>query len=241
MARRFHVEHVLPGENRLGSDASHHAKKVLRLEVGAEVELFDSAGNVGRGTIVNDSSSELIVNVHTQAHASGAGLTPIHIASAVPKSSRADWLIEKLCELGVTRFTPLATERAVVLPEGTGKRDRWQRIAEEASRQSGRAGVMSIDVLTPLDKLLTGAAGVFGSTQPPAEPLAALVSRDATPPTILIGPEGGWTDNEIAKMTTAGWRAVTLGPTILRIETAALTAAAIVMAFSPSPTGSGTG
>ncbi len=228
MARRFHVEQVRPGDNRLGADASHHAKKVLRLQVGDEVELFDSAGTVGQGTIISDNNGELIVNV-TQAHASDVGVRSLHIASAVPKSSRADWLIEKLSELGVTRFTPLSTERAVVLPEGTGKRDRWQRIAEEASRQSGRAGVMAIDLLTPLDKMLIGEPGLFGSTRPPTDSLAAIVSREPAIPTILIGPEGGWSDGEIAKLTTAGWRAVTLGPTVLRIETAALAAAAIVM------------
>ncbi len=206
--------------------------------MGDDVELFDSAGTVGEGAIINDSSNQLVVNI-TRVRASSVTARSLHIASAVPKSSRADWLIEKLCELGVARFTPLATERAVVLPEGTGKRDRWQRIAEEAARQSGRAGVMAIDTLTPLDKMLAGEPGVFGSTQPPAEPLAAILSREAATPTILIGPEGGWSDSEIAKLTTAGWRAVTLGPTTLRIETAAIAAAAIAMGFSPSPSGRG--
>jgi len=145
VARRFHVEQVHPGENRLGRDASHHAKKVLRLKTGDEVELFDDAGNTGQGTILESASDTVIVQIQVQAHASsvGAGSHNVHIASAVPKSSRADWLIEKLSELGVTRFTPLSTERAVVLPEGTGKRDRWQRIAEEAARQSARVGVIA--------------------------------------------------------------------------------------------------
>ncbi len=220
------------GENRLGHDASHHAKKVLRLKTGDAVELFDDAGNVGQGEITNDASDGLIVRIDTQAHgkpAVGFEPSPVHIASAVPKSSRADWMVEKLSELGVARFTPLATERAVVLPEGVGKIGRWQRIAEEAARQSGRVGVMAIDPLTRLDKMLAGEPGFFGSTASPAVPLAGAIAAAVSPVTILIGPEGGWSDAEIARLLAAEWRAVTLGPTVLRIETAAIAAAVIAM------------
>ena len=227
MARRFHVEQVRPGENRLGRDASHHARIVLRLQPGDEVQLFDDGGNIGSGTILDVPSDDVIVRVAAveKAHAARA----IHIASAVPKGNRADWMIEKLAEIGVSRFTPLATERAVVLPEGTGKHDRWVRIAEEAARQSAGAGVMKIDLLTPLDRVLEGAPGVFGATAPPAEPMLQAIATAEQPPTILIGPEGGWTDAEVAKMTKRNWRAVTFGPTILRIETAAMAAAVIAM------------
>jgi len=220
---------VKPGENRLGRDASHHAKNVLRLEPGDAVELFDDAGNVGTGTIIDSPISEVVVRVDAQSHAAGAGSPAIHIASAVPKGNRADWLIEKLAEIGVARFTPLATERAVVLPEGTGKRDRWLRIAEEAARQSG-ASVMKIDLLTPLDKVMAGEPGLFGATAPPAVPLLQAIENSQAsdaPPPILIGPEGGWSDAEISKMQSRHWQAVTLGPTILRIETAAMAAAVI--------------
>ena len=224
MARRFHVDQVHPGENHLGREASHHAVNVLRLGTGDAVELFDDTGNTGQGEITSTNDSAVTVKIDTiKAHASSVG---IHIASAVPKGSRADWIIEKLSELGVTRFTPLATERAVVLPEGTGKRDRWQRIAEEAARQSARPGVMQIDPLTPLDRVLEGQPGFFGSTATPAHPLSSVLGH-AGEVTILIGPEGGWTDGEIARMTAKGWRAVTFGPTVLRVETAAIAAAVI--------------
>lgn len=227
MARRFHVEQVRPGQNRLGRDASHHAKTVLRLQPGDAVELFDDAGHTGRGTILKIDGDTIVAQIDDVATAV-AGIA-VHIASAVPKASRADWMIEKLSELGVSRFTPLATERAVVLPEGTGKRDRWRRIAEEAARQSGRAGVMEIDPLTKLDAVVSAGRGWFCSTAPPADPLLQALANQPNPVTLLIGPEGDWSPGEIARMKAAGWQPVTLGGTILRVETAAIVAAVLAM------------
>lgn len=229
MARRFHVPEVHVGSLTLPPESSHHAKKVLRLKVGDEVELFDDGGEVGQGVIQDLSSNLVIVRVDSKAHASGVGIE-VQIASAIPKASRADWMIEKLSELGVSRFTPLATERSVVLPEGSGKRDRWNRLAEEAARQSGRAGVMKIDLLTRLDQVVDGGVGIYCSTEQPSRPLREVIGRmQMTPVRLVIGPEGGWTDKELRLLQARDWQPASLGTTILRVETAALVAATLAL------------
>jgi 16S rRNA (uracil1498-N3)-methyltransferase len=229
MARRFHVPEVHVGSLTLPPESSHHAKKVLRLKVGDAVELFDDAGELGQGVIEDLSGNLVIVRVDSKARQERPGVE-VHIASAIPKSTRADWMVEKLSELGVSRFTPLATERSVVLPEGSGKRDRWHRLAEEAARQSGRAGVMKIDSLTRLDQVVDAGPGIFCATEQASLPLGEVIGRQQMSPVrVLIGPEGGWTDKEMRLLQARDWQPASLGSTILRVETAALVAATLAL------------
>ena len=164
--------------------------------------------------------------------AAAGSLVRIVVAAAVPKAARADWMVEKLCELGVDVFIPLAAERSVSLPDGRGKLERWQRLAAEAARQSRRRGVMKIDPLTPLAAALASAgqsgAVQYLSTTPGIASLADVVLPSATKQiTLLIGPEGGWSPSEIELFTTSNVAAVSLTQTILRTETAAIAAATL--------------
>ncbi|MBC8107067.1 MAG: 16S rRNA (uracil(1498)-N(3))-methyltransferase [Anaerolineae bacterium] len=228
MTRRAHVPNVVAGRIELPAGEAHHVRDVLRLESGDELELFDSSGQTALATIDQIDSSAVFVIVDERelklAAPSGVSIT---IASAVPKGDRADWMIEKLSEVGVARFIPLITARSVVLPVGKNKRERWQRIAKESAKQSRRSGVMQIDELTPL-KTAIGAdssSRYFLSTDAQATPiLHALSVAEAI--AFFIGPEGGWTDNEIATMRSAGMDGLRLTSTILRVETAAVVAAA---------------
>jgi 16S rRNA (uracil1498-N3)-methyltransferase len=201
----------------------------MRLGVGEKVELFDSDGRVGTGAIVQ---LDPVVGVQITAIAAPAASPRIVVASAVPKGNRADWLIEKLAEIGVSRFIPLQTARSVVHPEGTGKLDRWERLASEAAKQSHRMGTLEVSPLTRLETLLCeirsqDAARWFLATRPPTEGFAAAVQalRADRPAYLLIGPEGGWTEQEEEMFRAAGFTAVALTASILRIETAALVAA----------------
>lgn len=220
----------------LDPEQSHHARDVLRLGVGTEVELFDDDGTVARGTIHRLESGNVVVQVDRIEPPPARPFSWI-VASAVPKGQRADWMIEKLSELGTAGFVPLVTQRAVVLPEGKGKTGRWERIAAESAKQSRRRDVMRIEELTPLAAAarLCDVAWVL-STAPGAVPISQAVAQ--LPPEgqlmLLVGPEGGWTDDELDMVTRDGVVAVSLGPTVLRIETAAI-AAAVIAALQASP------
>ena len=248
VSRRIHVHDLRAGDTvELDPREAHHARDVLRLTDGTCVEVFDDAGAVGDGVLVFDGPRVSVrverADVTSGTH-DGVRLT---IVAAVPKGDRADWMVEKLSELGVAEFVPLAAARSVVLPEGRGKRDRWLRIATEAAKQSRRTGVMRITELTRLADALRGAAAAgrrlwFLSTESERPTPASTAVRDlpaGEAVTAFIGPEGGWTPQEVEQFLSAGATAVRLTPTVLRIETAAVTTAAVVscLAWNGAPAG----
>ena len=218
------------GPVRLDPAEAHHARDVLRLGHGAAVEVFDDAGAVGAG-VLQFRGDEVAVLVE-RAEAAAGGVIPLTIAAAIPKGERADWMVEKLSELGVTAFVPLAAARSVVLPEGRGKRGRWNRIATEAAKQSRRAGVMRIAELTTVADALRGVGAAWFLSTELADAVPAMqavrVLDAGAPLTAFIGPEGGWADAEQQEFVAAGATPVRLTPTILRVETAAVATAAVV-------------
>ena len=248
MARRFRIPKLWVGEVHLEPAEAHHALAVLRLETGEWVELFDDAGFTAGGELI-------VVGDHGAAVRVRQILPPAArfrwtVAAALPKGDRADWMVEKLSELGAAAFIPLAATRSVVLPEGTSKHQRWQRLAVESAKQSRRAGVMRIDSLTSLGEALDrlprkphhpadapSDAGAAPAAWVMATEIPAMSVNDAiadalvarlTHLTIFIGPEGGWTAGELQAFTQAGVVAVRLTHSVLRVETAAVAAGAIV-------------
>lgn len=231
MTRRFHTPKLIAGLNPLDARQGKHARDVLRLEEGAQVELFDDAGAVATGLLVYEGNRAgvRIQNVTESAPWSSCTIT---VAAAVPKGERADWMVEKLSELGVAVFIPLAAERSVVLPEGTRKLERWQRIATESAKQSRRHGVMRIEPVSKLQNVITSTT-VCLATELDARPLPELLRNAADAVTLLIGPEGGWTDSEIEQLKSADVEFGRLTKSILRTETAAITAAALAAMLIP--------
>lgn len=233
MARRIHVSNVSIGELTLDEREAHHVRDVLRLEARTPVEAFDDAGHIGVGVLGTVTAGAVTIRVESIRADDADGFRLI-IASAVPKAARADWMVEKLSELGVHTFIPIATDRSVSLPEGKGKLQRWQRLAEEAAKQSHRRGVMRIEPLTPLPPalaaaLLAGEAWCF-STSPGSIPLSEKARDPAAPVlTLFIGPEGGWSPAETVLFATSKIPSLSLTRTILRIETAAIAAAAVMV------------
>lgn len=202
----------------LDAQAAHHLLTVLRVQAPALVEAFDSTGNVA--TLELQPTGRVALK-DLRREALGNTLV---LAAPLLKGDRQDWLVEKCCELGVTTLLPLDCERAVITELSENKRERYERLILAACKQSGRNVPMLIAELTPLASLATGAR-VFLS--PRAQRPLHDVLREHTAVTLIIGPEGGFTDAETGWLEASGAQAARLGRHVLRAETAALAAAAV--------------
>lgn len=234
---RFFVrpEAIEAGRVRFDADEARHLVRVLRLRPGALLEATDGAGRtlsvrleslgpgVATGTIVSESGP---------THESPCAIT---LGQAILKGERMAWLVQKATELGVVRIVPLVTERVVARPvpdRSDGRRARWERIAREAVKQCGRAWVPAVAAPRTLPEVLTEASGHDATWLLWAgggAPLAAA-AREAGAPRrmlLLVGPEGGFTGDEVALAERAGARVVGLGPRILRAESAGFVAVAL--------------
>jgi 16S rRNA (uracil1498-N3)-methyltransferase len=230
--RRILVPKATVGRIDLAGPQTHHLRDVLRLKTGEKVEVFDEAGVGGRGRILSVTPAGVSIEVDEIVPGNGSG-PALTIAAAIPKGARADWMVEKLSELGVEALVPLCSRRSVVLPQGGGKPDRWRRLAAAAAEQSGRTGVMRIESLTKLPVVIerakaAGSAIWHLSLDEAAVPIVQLISALPGSLTVLVGPEGGWSAEEAGALGAAGVVPVRLTRTILRVETAAVSAAAII-------------
>jgi 16S rRNA (uracil1498-N3)-methyltransferase len=231
--RRILAPKVTPGPVQLGSAEAHHLRDVLRLGADDQVEVFDQAGNRGIARIASATPAGVTLEI-TEMLPAQASRFSLTIAGAIPKGPRADWMIEKLSELGVDTFIPLATARGVVLPRGSEKHQRWLRLATESARQSARTGVMKIERLAELKTILSQSQPnqlAYLSLEPSAQPIMDFLKSIRPTLTLLIGPEGGWSPEETAIFEAAKIPALTLTQSTLRIETAAIAAAAIVLSI----------
>jgi len=223
----FYCEQLPPVGDlaHLSEDETRHASHARRLRSGDVLWLFDGRGNLARATLKNDRgrSLEALVTEHRHAPA----LQPaIHLACALPKGDRASVLLDMVTQLGVASFTPLLCERSVVDP-GEGTLERLRRICLEACKQSRRVYLPEVHAPAKFaDVLARGDAKWIA--HPSGKPVGSFSSAPQ-PLTLLIGPEGGFTPEEIEDATQAGAECVALGNTILRIEAAAVALVAAVM------------
>ena len=211
----------------LTKDESHHAFKVLRLSPGQTIGLFDGAGTTATANIVNLASR---VNVHiTSAQSHPVPAKRLTIASAIPKGPRADAMIDQLSQTGCDEVIPLRSARSIVDPRDA-KLERFQRGCVESAKQCGRAHLMTIAPSMSLHELLRSSEHDLKLIGLPEA--TSVLSRETVASArhilILIGPEGGWLDEEIHDAKEAGCIAWCFGPHVMRIETAAIAAAALV-------------
>jgi len=220
--------------NRVRFDAAeaHHLRRVLRLRPGAVVEGTDGAGGLYTIRLVTLDGDGGWGAIEARAEPARESPCSITLAQAILKGDRMSWLVQKATELGVSRIVPMETERVVarVADEGVARQTRWARIAREAVKQCGRVIVPGIDPPRAFPEVLAEVASHDvawvcweGGGQTLVEAAAGTASRLL----LLIGPEGGFTADEVAAAESAGARRVSLGPRILRAESAGLTAVAL--------------
>ncbi|MCE5266625.1 MAG: 16S rRNA (uracil(1498)-N(3))-methyltransferase [Planctomycetaceae bacterium] len=241
MADRYFIDEPITADRVVLSGAeAHHLIHVMRAAAGQQATLFDGSGDEFLAVVERVRRAEVELAIRSREHVNRELPFELILGVALPKGDRQKWLVEKAVELGVTRIVALQTSRTVAEP-GDQAIARLRRAVIEASKQCGRNRLMAIDAAQSWPNFLAATA---------AEPCCLLAHPDggqsigatasagvavALPPQHLhrvfaaIGPEGGFTDDEVANAIANGWRPVNFGPRILRIETAALFIAAVVI------------
>lgn len=220
---------------QLTTAAAQHVATVLRLRVGASIIIFDGSGMEFHSEITRIAKQQVFVTIKQRQSVNRESPLNVHLGQAIAKGERMDWVIQKAVELGVTTITPLITQHTVVhLPPErfTKKVEHWQRIATSACEQCGRNIVPIIHIPQQFSQWLTVAATHKWMLHPGAsqQPLWHQIIALSEAVALLIGPEGGFSEMEIHSATQHHWQILRLGPRILRTETAALAALAMLQA-----------
>ncbi len=259
MSDRYFIDKpISPGRVVLTGPEAHHLIHVMRAAAGMRVVLFDGSGAEFPAVVQQTGRSEVVLSALSREQVNRELPVDVTLGVALPKGDRQKWLVEKAVELGVTRIVPLRTQRGVAQPVEQALA-RLRRSVVEASKQCGRNCLLQIDGPQSWSDFVEAAAGVPCRllAQPrqekgdrsnlPERPATNLRSvpgfaqigpvpfflpvPDKLPDRVLlaIGPEGGFSGEEAALAVAAGWHTVDLGPRILRVETAALLLAAMVV------------
>lgn len=229
--RRFYAPPESFGGDQiiLSLEETRHLRDVLRLRAGNEIHVFDGEGREFLGEIESVSKKESVVKIIEEiAPAAPESELDLTLAVALLKGEKFDLVVQKAVELGVTRLVPLNTKRAdVKMPDAGKKIERWNKIALEACKQSGRARLLKIEAAQSFEKFAETADGarvLFAERG--GAPFSQIKANKKI--TAVVGCEGGWEDFEIELAAGRGFQIVTLGGRILRAETAVIAVAAIL-------------
>ncbi|OFB36161.1 16S rRNA (uracil(1498)-N(3))-methyltransferase [Mycolicibacterium sp. (ex Dasyatis americana)] len=242
-AALFYVD-ALPGAGELAvvdGDEGFHASNVRRIRVGEHIDLSDGAGTLAHCVVEETAKGRLSARV-TERVAIAPPRPAVTVVQALPKSDRSELAVELATEAGADGFVAWQAARCVARWDGPkvdkGLR-RWEAVARAAARQSRRAYVPAVDGVVSTTALtrrvgdaVTGGAVVLALHESATAPLAELPLALADSLILIIGPEGGIADEEIAALTGAGAKAVRLGPTVLRTSTAAAVALGAIGALT---------
>jgi 16S rRNA (uracil1498-N3)-methyltransferase len=217
-------------------DLCHHLRASLRAQIGQTIRLTDERRTRYHAKITDMTSAELTAQIQERVSGPEETYPRILLAPALVKGDHMDWIIQKATELGVHGIVPLITHRGVVRPQATrisGQVSRWQHIALEAAQQSEQWHIPGIepprssrqffmDMVAPLKLILVERAGTesFRTLSLGSDPQGAIL--------VAVGPEGGWSAEELTVAGEQGFRSVTLGSGILRSDTASLAAVTIL-------------
>ena len=207
---------------RLSEEEGHHIYKVLRACTGDRIEVVDDAGRLFVAELLKGREASIVEERLVEGETGS-----VTLYQAVPKGRHMDLVVEKATELGVARIVPLSTERGVVkLSDGDEKGRRWHRVAEAAARQSLRLRVPEVGEVVSFSEAVreAGETGVLLHNGPDLPPLEDLVPLSAV--ALFVGPEGGWSEKELARAGASDLSLASLGPYRLRSETAGVVAVA---------------
>lgn len=212
----------------------HHLTRVLHHKIGDRVTVVDGAGNAAvAGEIVFSDRAVTRIKIHAITKNPGEPAVHLTLAQAVPKGARYDWVVEKATEIGVSAFIPLISEHSEVHP-GSGKTERWRRLALAAMKQSCRSVWPDVNEPAPFFELCQTIRNFDLAilAHPTENDILKDLASQAMPQKVLlvVGPEGGFTEEEIEAAQKSGCKLLSLGPRRLRSETAGLVAATKVLA-----------
>lgn len=222
-------------EVELPPESAHHAARVLRLQAGDAIVLFDGTGGEYPAVISRIGKQRVMAEIGPWRERECESPLHVTLAQAMPGGDKMDFTLQKAVELGISAIQPLASERSVVRLSGERAEKRvrhWQQVVIAACEQCGRNRVPQVAPILSLNDWLGGLAapGVRLTLTPDAPVGLRELPRPDTPITLLIGPEGGLAAGEIKAAAHCGFAALRLGPRVLRTETAALAALAAMQA-----------
>jgi 16S rRNA (uracil1498-N3)-methyltransferase len=237
--RIYIYEALRPGSAvLLPEQAGEHVARVLRLERGHPLILFSGDGREYDATLATLARRAVTADVLGAREVDRESPLRLTLAQGIARGEKMDWILQKATELGISHFVPVVTERTEVkLDEERAERRvlHWRSVIAGACEQSGRARLPSIDAPSRLDRWL-GALADDGTPRlallPDGDVRLADVARDLSSAILCVGPEGGFSDNDVLMLRHAGFAGLRLGPRILRTETAGIAAIAALQALA---------
>ena len=227
---RLDVPSPAPERVRVEGAALHHLR-VARVVPGETVEIFDGRGRAWAAWLETVDEEGAVLRLGEERRRAAG--RPVVLIQGLPKGDKLDWILQKATELGVSAVWPVLTERSVARPRPEAlatRHARWQRIVEEAARQSGRTDVPEVAALRPLEEAVraldAGARLLILDEEERSERLGRAAGDGAV--ALVVGPEGGLAREEVGALHAAGGMPVSLGPLVLRTETAGLAALAVL-------------
>ncbi len=224
---RFFIPAELWDSGELPDSEARHASQVLRLGAGDRVEIFDGTGRAAQAELAEVGKNRAVVRV-LREWCEQCPRPEIHLIVALIKNERFDWLVQKATELGAASIRPVSAARSVVKladKDAEKRRAKWMQVAVEAAKQCGHVVLPEIFAVAPPDEAFAGAPDGLKGIPAVNAGGAALGEFFTGAPgnvTFAIGPEGDWTDDEMASAQAAGFLPLHLGRHVLRSETAAL-------------------
>jgi 16S rRNA (uracil1498-N3)-methyltransferase len=238
LTRLFVHADILPGQElQLDGEQARYIGRALRLRTGDQLTVFNGNNGEFTANVLSIAKNSAVVQVDAHIETATESSLKVQLVQGISRGERMDLVVQKATELGVKRISPVLTEHSVVKLDArrtAKRRDHWQKIAESACEQSGRIRPPLIDEPMSLNSWFganTKEADIDLILQPHAETPLTSISAPKTKVCLLIGPEGGFSDSEYEDAAIADFKAVSLGPRILRTETAAISALTVVQSL----------